>query len=52
MAGIYLHVFNGTCDYDIIFGRYFLRLIDMAQDFAQGIMTAFSVSVKMKPNSF
>jgi hypothetical protein len=40
--------FNGKCDYDIIFGRDFLRLINMTQDFANGTMSAFGTQLSMK----
>jgi hypothetical protein len=45
-------VFNGSCDYDIIFGQDFLRKIGMKQDFDSGVMTAFNITVEMKHKSF
>jgi hypothetical protein len=50
--GIKAYVFNSTCNYDIIFKRNFLRLIDMTQDFSHSTMTAFGIFFKMKPKSF
>jgi hypothetical protein len=44
--------FNGKCDYDIIFGRDFLRLINMTQDFANGTMSAFGTQLSMKQKNF
>jgi hypothetical protein len=35
------YIFEGICNYDIIFGRAFPCLINMTQDFAKGSMTAF-----------
>jgi hypothetical protein len=46
------YIFTGTCAYDIVFGRDFLHLIGMNQDFSTGTMTALGVSVEMKPKSF
>mgnify|MGYP000114034173 CR=1 FL=1 len=45
-------VFNGRCDYDIIFGRNFLQKIGMKHDFDIGSMTAFDITISMKQKSF
>jgi hypothetical protein len=45
-------VFAGPCDYDIIFGRNFLRKIGMKVDFDLGTTAAFDITIKMKHKSF
>jgi hypothetical protein len=45
-------VFSGSCDYDIIFGRDFLRKVGMITDFKLGTMTAFDITTPMKHKSF
>jgi hypothetical protein len=44
------YVFSGTCKHDVIFGRD-LRLISLSQDFSTGIMSAFGITIEMKPKS-
>jgi hypothetical protein len=46
------YVFKGQCDYNVIFGRDFLRKIGMSQDYDQGTMMAFDITTSMKPKSF
>ena len=52
VTNIQAYVFTTNCDYDIIFGRDFLRLINMSQDFSSGSMTAFDITVPMKTKHF
>jgi hypothetical protein len=45
-------VFDGLCNYEIVFGQDFLEKIGMKQDFNLGTMTAFDITLEMKHKSF
>jgi hypothetical protein len=45
-------VFAGKCDYNIIFGRNFLRKIGMKDDFDIASTTVFDITISMKQKSF
>jgi hypothetical protein len=43
---------SGSCNYNIIFGRDFLRKVGMKVDFELGTMMAFDITTTMKHKSF